>query len=443
MIRRRKYLLPIVAVLVFALVPSASAQDSNDASSPTSIVDGHEACCCVSGCSGGFWTRDKLLGDWLGARSCLSNHGIIADLQLTQFYQGGVSGGAEQKSKYGGKLDYFFIFQGERLGLWRGLTAVMHAETRFGEDVLDVVGLAPVNVNMLYPSFNNETAITGLQIEQALHDGWSLSAGKINSLDFFYAIYPQTGRGVDGFMNTSMIMPLAMGRTLPPAIIGAGVLKRQDSQIQGGLFVYDSKDVSTTSGLDNLFDNGANIVGLWRFFTNVGCKPGSHLLGGTWASGNFTSLDPLDWVILPGPGLVSPAQTGSWGLLYVFDQQLWVDPSNASRSVGLLSAWSLADKKTSPFHWTCNVGSQGQGLVGRREDDTMGVGYFYSGLSSDFESLLAAAALDVSDLQGVEVYYNFEVTPWFHVTADLQVIEPAHRAHDTALALGVRAKMDL
>ncbi len=340
-------------------------------------------------------------------------------------------------------VDYFFIFQGEKLGLWRGLTAVMHAETRFGEDVLDVVGLAPVNVNMLYPSLNNETAITGLQFEQALHDGWSLSAGKINSLDFFYAIYPQTGRGVDGFMNASMIMPLAMGRTLPPAIMGAGVLKRRDLQIQGSLFVYDSKDVSTKSGFEDLFGNGANILGYWRFFTNVGCKPGSHLFGGTWASGEFTSLDPLDWVILPGGGMVAPAQTGSWSLLYVFEQQLWVDPCNESRNVGLLSAWSLADKKTSPFHWICNVGLQGQGLVRSREKDRMGFGYFYSGLSSDFKTLLAAAALDVDDLQGVEIYYNAEVTPWFHVTADLQVIEPADRTQNTALVLGMRGKIDL
>jgi porin len=125
------------------------------------------------------------------------------------------------------------------------------------------------------------------------------------------------------------------------------------------------------------------------------------------------------------------------------EQQLWVDPCNESRSLGLLSAWSLADKETSPFHWTCNVGLQSQGLVRCREKDKMGFGYFYSGLSSDFEALLAVAALDVGDLKGIELYYNAEITPWFHLTTDLQVIEPAHRAQDTALALGVRAKIDL
>ena len=437
----------IAAFVTLFLWMSSNAATGND-DGPFLEASHNECGLAECGCGAGFaacelWTRDKLGGDWFGVRSGLANHGVTTDLQLTQFYQGSATGGQRQQFKYGGKLDYYFIFQGEQLIGWQGLTAVMHAETRFGEDVLDAVGLAPLNVNMLYPSLNNETAITGLQFEQALHDGWSLSAGKINSLDFFYAIYPQTGRGVDGFMNASMIMPLGMGRTLPPAIIGAGVLKRQDSQIQGGLFVYDSKDVSTISGLDDVFDNGANIVGLWRVFTNFGSKPGSHLLAGTWASGDFTSLDPLDWVILPGQGLVAPSQTGSWGLLYTLEQTLWVDPCNRTRSLGLLSAWSLADKKTSPFHWTCNVGIQGQGLVGSREDDTLGLGYFYSGLSGDFRSLLTGAALDVSDLQGVELYYNAQFAPWFHVTADFQVIKPAEQTSDTVLALGLRAKIDL
>jgi porin len=388
-------------------------------------------------------TPDKLLGDWLGARSGLAEHGILADLQLSQFYQGGASGGVGQESKYGGKLDYFFVFQGEKLGLWTGLTAAMHAETRFGEDVLHVTPLAPVNVNMLYPSLDNDMVITGLQFAQALDEEYSLTFGKINALDLFYTLYPQTGRGVDGFMNASIALPLTVGRTLPLSIVGAGVLKSRGSQIQGGLLVYDSKDASITSGLNDLFDNGANVVGLWRFFSDFGGQPGSHCFAGTWASGQFTSLDPLGWSILPGQGLVAPQQSGSWSLLYVLEQQLWVDPSNPSRNLGLLSAWGLADAQTNPFEWVCNVAVQGQGLLFARERDTIGVGYFYSGLSGDFKSLLAAAALDVGNLQGVELYYNAEITPWFHLTADLQVVEPADRTSDTALILGLRAKIDL
>ena len=229
----------------------------------------------------------------------------------------------------------------------KGLTAVMHAETRFGEDVLDVVGLAPINVNMLYPSLNNETAITGLQFEQALHDGWSLSAGKINSLDFFYAIYPQTGRGVDGFMNASMIMPLAYG-THPSsgdprcgraeaagfADPGRAVCLRQQRRLDNCGLVTSLITAPTSSAFGEFSRTSA--ANRARIF----CR---HL--GQWPVHVARSVglgDPA-W-----PRARRPVAAGSWWLLYTLEQKLWVDPCDRARSLGLLSAWSLADKKTSP-----------------------------------------------------------------------------------------------
>ena len=51
---------------------------------------------CPHSCGHGLWARDHLLGDWLGARPGLAQHGIIADLQLTQFYQGVTGGGVDE-----------------------------------------------------------------------------------------------------------------------------------------------------------------------------------------------------------------------------------------------------------------------------------------------------------------------------------------------------------
>lgn len=384
-----------------------------------------------------FWHRDHLTGDMLGIRSDLAERSVDVDLDLTQFYQNVASGGQEQRDAYGGKLDYFVTFL-------QGLV-VLHAETRFGEDViLDAVGAAPVNANMLYPGLENSTAITGLQINLPLtaDQDWVATAGKINTLDLFNMLYPQTGRGVDGFMNLSSFVPLNVARTVPLSFLGAGVLKMREGQIQGGLLVYDSHNTPTTSGFENLFDNGANIAGMWRFFTEFGGQPGSHLFLGAWASGQFNSLDQTDWSFLPGAGFVPGDQSGSWSLLYVLEQQLWVDPCNKQRNVGLLSQWGIADPETCPYQWVCNVSLQSQGLVPNRSNDKMGVAYFYSGLSSDVKDLLNPL-LPVNDLQGVELYYNAEVTPWFHLTADLQVVEPARTANDTALVLGLRGKIDL
>ena len=170
---------------------------------------------CQSRCNKCLSSRQYLFGDWHGMRPCLAKRGIIADLQLTQFYQGVADGGVSQTDAYGGKLDYQFTFLGEPLGLWKGFTTIMHAETRFGESLVGEAGaFAFPNTNMLYPSPSEQsTAITGLLMIQALNERVGLAAGKINVVDFWTMVYPHVGRGVDGFMNINSFPPT--NRLLP------------------------------------------------------------------------------------------------------------------------------------------------------------------------------------------------------------------------------------
>lgn len=401
---------------------------------------GNHFCCDATTSCSDWLSSPNVLGDLGGARSGLAERGILYNASLTNFFQGVASGGNEQSFENGGKLDQFVIFEGGKLGINEGFTAILHAETRYGNDViLEGAPLAPVNINMLYPSLNNETAITGLLFQQALNEEWALAFGKLNTLDLWNMLYPQTGRGVTGFMNGAVILPLSLARTVPLSMLGGGVMKMHGKQIQGALLVYDSHNTTTTSGFDQLFDNGANILGVWRFFTEFNNLPGSHLFGGTWASGDFSSLDRLDWGFIPGQGIVSGRESGSWSLIYVLEQKLWVDPCNPNRNIGVLSQWGLSDEATSPYRWNGNVGVQAQGLVRGRENDSMGISYFYNALSGQFKTL--QRQFNVGDLQGGEVYYNATITPWFHLTADLQVVEPSVQFNDPAVVVGLRAQV--
>jgi porin len=391
-----------------------------------------------------WWDSPYMSGDLFGARSGLAEHGVIADLQLTQFYQGVTHGGVDERFRYGGKGDYYFTFLGEPLGLNKGFTAVVHAETRFGQDSnFDAVALSPVNINMLYPSQDAETAVTGVQIMQALNEDYVVTFGKINALDLFNTLYPQTGRGVDGFMNTSTFLPLSLARTTPLSFLGAGVLKMHSAtQIEGGFMVYDNQNIPTTSGFDDMFNNGASVVGFWRFFTEMNSQPGSHMFMGMWSEGTYTSLDPTGWEFVPGVGPIAPQDTGTWSATYILEQQLWADSANPTRNIGLMSQWSLADAETSPYQWVANVSLQGRGLITERPNDTAGVAYFYNGLSNEFEDLVDPL-FPISDVHGAEIYYNAEITKWFHLTADLQAVQPALDDHNPALIVGVRGKIDL
>ncbi len=408
----------------------------------TPVFDCSSHASCGNSCCNDIRHREQLFGDWLGIRSGLAKHGIVTDIQWTQFYQSVTSGGNDETSAYGGKLDYNLTFLGEQMGLNKGLIAVLHAETRHGNDIIsDAAPLAASNTNMLYPSLENETAITALQFIQMFNPEWALTFGKFNAIDFFNTLYPQTGRGIDGFMNVSMIVPMTTGRTLPLSFLGAGVMKMRGKQIQGALLVYDSNDVTTTAGFDVLFDNGANIVGLWRFFTDHGGLHGSHLLFGTYANGKYTSLDPTDWVFFPPVGVVPGEQTGSWSFSYILEQQLWVDCCDRNRNIGFFGQVSVADEKTNPFEWTMSASLQAQGLLCGRDQDTMGIGYFYSGLSGDFKALLSGVGVVFDDLQGGEIYYNAAITPWLHLTGDVQFIQPGIVANDTAVVAGLRVNI--
>jgi len=401
----------------------------------------YDYCNC---CSGGANPAAALKARMTAMRDSMAAQGIMYDIEATQFYQGVTDGGIEQNFEYGGKVDQFLILDSGKLGLWQGMTMTMHAETRFGQDVnFDAVGLAPVNVAMLYPAPDEHTtAITGLSFAQALDEETQVTFGKFNGLDLFYMLYPQTGRGVNGFMNASMVIPITVARVVPLSFMGAGALKLHGKQVQGGVLVYDTQDVATTSGFDDMFNNGANIMGFWRFFTEVNGLPGSHYFGGIWSTGEFVAFDPAGFAIVPGEGIVAEPQGGAYTLLYALEQTLWADCCNKNRNISLLSVWGLADELTSPFHWSANVAIQAQGINRRRPNDTSGVGYFYTGLSSDFQNLLAPVVA-LQDVHGVELYYNAAITNNFHLTTDLQVIEPAEVANDTAVVFGLRGTLGM
>ena len=87
-----------------------------------------------------IWTRDKLLGDVGGARTKLGEYGVDLDVRFSQYYQGVVSGGSYTDNQYGGKVDYRINIDAEKLGFWKGLGFTLHAETRYGKDILSAAG---------------------------------------------------------------------------------------------------------------------------------------------------------------------------------------------------------------------------------------------------------------------------------------------------------------
>jgi porin len=401
-----------------------------------------QSCDCETCSENGLMQRDNLFGDWLGIKPCLAESGIVVNGSLTQFYQGVASGGGEQRFRYGDKFDVFFAADTGKLGLWEGGKLASHAvDWQFGQNsIVDAVGLAPVNTAMLTPETEPSFAMTSLQYTQEIgENGWAATIGRINGPDLWSGFFPQYGRGYDGFMNASSLLPLSVLPSIPLITNGAGIMKGGERGEEFAFVVLENQHLPTTVGGN--VPNGVTLLAVGRKYTDFGQLPGSHTLAGTYGTGRYTSFDTKGWDIIPGGGVAPAEQPGTWMAAYLGQQTLWADSCNQQRHTDLFGYVAFSDNNTSPFDWTASLSVETFGPSAHRAGDRMGIAYFYNALSPDFKNVFSLVT-PLENIHGGEVYYNAEITPWFHLTLDLQVINPAIVARDTAFILGTRAKID-
>ncbi len=219
-------------------------------------------CLCL-GC------RETLLGDWSGIKPGLAEHGIVATSSLTQYYQGVASGGGEQRFRYGSKFDLYLTADTEKLGLWKGGSLAIHAaDWQFGQNVIgDAVGLAPVNTQLLTPRAEESFGLTNLMYAQQLEGGIIATFGRANVVELWGGFFPDWGVGRDGFMNTSLGLPLTVIPSTPLVTNAAGIIKAGERGPEAAFVVLESQNSPTTVGLD--FPNGVEMIGLLRRYSEL------------------------------------------------------------------------------------------------------------------------------------------------------------------------------
>jgi porin len=400
---------------------------------------------------GGPWdSRTKLTGDWDGFRDELRDHGITLDVSATTYYQGTASGGLHDSFEFGGRSDYLLNIDGQKAGLWPGLFINLHGETVYGDSVNLFTGaVVPVNIGRAHPVFSGTAgALTNVRITQALSENFVLYAGKINTIDNVQQPF-MSGRGLDaGFMNATLFWNVILARTLNYATLGAGAAVLQHGYPVFSLTVYDTHDDSTRAGFDKLFDNGALIYPTVSLPTKFFGMPGHQSLWGAYSSASYSIVTPESLTLIPQvlqghlhpKALLTPVR-GSWWITYLFDQAFWVDPMDNTRSLGVFGNFGVSDGKPNPIKWSAIAGIGGSSPIPGRKQDSFGLGYYYLGYSDDFKHV-TRLVIPVRDERGLELFYNLGVTPWCHITTDLQVITPSLGLAKTSVVLGLRTKVD-
>jgi len=396
---------------------------------------------------GDLFTRKYLSGDWNGRRSQLAERGVTMDIFATQFYQGVTSGGLSREFEYGGKLDLLPNFDGQKLGLWQGLSANAHVETRFGTTTNAIAGtLLPSNAAMAFP-FDPDTQgvwLTALKFNQALSENLIVFAGKLNGLDG-YALKYSPGvatnlPGLGGFQSTGLVFNPIAARGVPysAAGVGAAVIFSEGSTF--GVSVMDPAERSDR-GLDNLFDGGATLASDLVLRAKPMGLPLIVDLGAVYTTADFTSLDRSVYVNLPSitPGNL-PVEGDSWALYASGSQALWQSSSDPNATWGLFGGVGISDGNPNPIHYYASCGLGGRRMSPSRPLDSYGIGYYYLGLSDQLKDLTQNVR-PLRDEYGAEVFYNIAVTPSCRLTPNFQVARPAVEGVDMPILAGLRLQV--
>jgi porin len=386
-----------------------------------------------SGCCD-LWTRPQLTGDWLGHRTAAAERGIVFDADLTQFYQGVASGGLQQRFRYGGHGDYVLKFDFDKLIGQEGLFLQLRAEHRFGQAVNlnDTGAYADAAVLPNLPAPTDDLILTNVAITQALSEEFIVFFGKLDTLDGDVNAFAHA-RGKHQFFNTNFVFnPIAVW-TIPYSTLGAGFSVLRGVEPVFTFTVLNATDTATTSGFDELFADGVALSAELRLPTSLFGLPGHQGVGATWNSREYTALGQDPRVIYPGVPIVP--KTGSWAIRYNFDQYLHVDPCDPTRGWGIFGRAGISDGNPNPTQWTLSLGVGGHSPFRGREADRFGIGWYYGGANQ-------GTFFRPSDGTGVEIFYNIAVTPWFHLTPDLQILDGGSmRNPDTAVVLGLRGNL--
>lgn len=396
--------------------------------------------------TGDLWQRSALTGDWLGLRQSLMDKGIRVNVNLTQTLQGNTCGGVENRGWYQGGLRYELELDTGAAGLWPGGMLHIRGETQYGKNNNLFSGaILPVNTDALYPVPDQDTALSELYYMQFLTPWLGVVAGKMSPRDQNVFSHDETTQ----FMNTAFNFNPVLGMTVPLNSLSAGAILHPAKWLTLTTLVLDTDGRATENGFDTAFDRGTSIYQMADFAIKPFGQSGHQRVGWTWSDKARARLrqDPrliFRDIILEHLGLGTgpnlEAEGSDWSFMYDFDQYIYTKPGTKDQGVGVFGRFGFSDGRVNPIGQFYSLGIGGKGMVPGRDNDTFGLGYYYLAVSDKLGPILSRLA---EDEQGVELYYNIQITPWMHITPDIQILQPGRsNFSDTAVVAGIRMRID-
>lgn len=396
--------------------------------------------------SGDVHDRNYLTGEWREKRNQLAQKGLTFDVGSTLIFQNNARGGNSTNNamKFGGSTDYWLRADMQRMGLWPAGIWTVHAETGFGESAnSDAGSVIPVNYDALLPfPDRNLTTLSEVYLKQLLSRQLGFIIGKVDGTSLLdkneFANSERTQ-----FLNTALRNNMLVAPFAPYTAQTFALIYTPTEWLTVTTAALDGNGTATRSGFDTAFGSpqGTTFVQEWDIKVEPYQLKGNQRIGIGYSNKNFTVLEPDPRISLSGPvtGDID-RRPDDWFFYYNFDQYVYVNKENPERKIGLFGRFGYSNGKGNPIQRFYSIGVGGQGIMQDRDQDSFGIGYYYTDLSDDLPK-----SLNLSSEQGIEIFYDIAITNSMHLTPDLQwIIDPGAGmdTRDNAVVFGIRSQMN-
>ena len=402
--------------------------------------------------TGSLLSRTQLTGDWGGTRTEWARHGVFLDLYTTSAYQDTNAGGLKQNEIFVQNVQLSLNIDTARAGWWSGGILHFTAQGRYGADAADSFtggATVPQYTALVYPgpTLSDKTYLTEYYLAQALSRQFSVILGRISNIfipdqtlmadsyKYYFANFnfnknPMT----PNFYNPTSLAALVAWAPSPKFALAGGVL---DPYSEANTLAHDAfKHVN----LYTMTISNYRLYGL----------PGQFSPAFNWSNKPKTDLDQPYGSLEPAQipqaigGLVGGPTTGlplqtyepSWFAIANFSQYLYVRDEDAEipgklrsgqviNGIGLIARIGYAPPRTNTVTRDASIALFAHGLLGERRYDSFGAGFYVNAISDRLGSAIASLSegtITTHDERGMEVFYDFALTPAARIIVSYQHI---------------------
>lgn len=393
--------------------------------------------------TGDIWNRTQLLGAWDGTRTDLARQGFFFDIYSTSYYQNITSGGLKTGGSFVQNTQFSVNIDTARAGWWSGGLIHATAQWRSGDSPSNTFtsgASVPQYTGLVYPDpqLSHDILPTEYYLVQALSRQFSVVLGKISNIfipdqtafgssyKFHFANFnfnknPMT----PNFYNPTSLAALGVFAFSPKFAIAGGVLDPDSKADNLASHAFDHVNLYLTSvmsydiaGLPGQFSPAFNWSNKPKIDLDMPFGRLTSLAAVTQAVGGLLGANGLD-------GLPTNTKSESWFAIANASQYLFVkdDPETVARKlksgelirgVGVFARVGYAPEETNIVSRDASIALFAHGLLAGRDYDSFGIGIYHNRISDKLKTdigLLTRGAASAADETGMEVFYDFAITP--------------------------------